>query len=461
MNDKKQVIDVHCHLFFLDYVIKEFYEIVKAMEDGSYPADWDLIENFLKGMSGDSEFIGRLKNEEKDFLTHVVNIGIDAANKEINGGINHALGALGKWVYTFFEKEQETLKILDTLNDFISWETVFWDIYQENAKKVWNTTQEVIVAPKMMDVYYMFAKPATKTENPATTPAPNMEELDIESVIANVSSFVAESLTAIEEYGKDPLSLIVDAVGFLFDRRDMECFTTDGFRHQWGRILDLKEQKEGLVYPFFAVDPRRPNIVEEVKAGVGPDKDFHGIKLYPRLGYHPQTPVLMEIFKYASENDIPITYHSSTGGFPPETIGNFEWPHGDFTSPKNWEPIFAQYNNLRVNFAHFSYSGEDKAKSKEWRDTIVGLMEKYPNVYTDISCYVAEASAKEAKEYFDANKVIQERMMFGSDFNITAAVGTWLEDYMKLWKQEGGTVFNAQEMEKLSQVNTANFLNLN
>lgn len=67
---KKKIIDVHSHLFFLDYVLKEFFELVKAIENGTYPVDWDLVTNLLKGLQADSDFTERLEEEENDFFSN-------------------------------------------------------------------------------------------------------------------------------------------------------------------------------------------------------------------------------------------------------------------------------------------------------------------------------------------------------------------------------------------------------
>lgn len=85
--------------------------------------------------------------------------------------------------------------------------------------------------------------------------------------------------------------------------------TIDSFNEQIAELENLKNSSKNTVFPFLAVDPRRSDIFSLVKEKVGKDKSFHGIKIYPSLGYLPSNHVLMEIFKYCEKEKIPVTTH--------------------------------------------------------------------------------------------------------------------------------------------------------
>ena len=81
-------------------------------------------------------------------------------------------------------------------------------------------------------------------------------------------------------------------------------------------------RKYGGVYPFLAVDPRQPGILDYVKKRVGAGKDFRGVKIYCPMGYSPTDPLLFGrdgnddcLYGYCVSNAIPVTTHCSPKGF--------------------------------------------------------------------------------------------------------------------------------------------------
>jgi len=88
------------------------------------------------------------------------------------------------------------------------------------------------------------------------------------------------------------------------------------------QLIEVSKRYKNRVFPFLSVDPRRPAILDFVKEYVGPDKPFHGIKLYAPTGFSPTDPILFgrdtdddSLYRYCVDNGIPITAHCSPGGF--------------------------------------------------------------------------------------------------------------------------------------------------
>src|SRR5688572_2692722 len=82
---------------------------------------------------------------------------------------------------------------------------------------------------------------------------------------------------------------------------------------QHEELWHLAQTSGGQIIPFYAADPRHEDIVERVKNNLARDK-FQGIKIYPNLGYKPDHPKLMEIYKLCIEGDFPVMTHCSPGG---------------------------------------------------------------------------------------------------------------------------------------------------
>ncbi|SFN63588.1 hypothetical protein SAMN04487989_102157 [Bizionia echini] len=94
------------------------------------------------------------------------------------------------------------------------------------------------------------------------------------------------------------------------------------YMKQLEELLQVTKNNKEQLLPFIFVDPRRitdPSIningfsyERFVKKNLT-RRHFHGIKLYPALGYFPFDKHLIETYKFAQEHQIPITTHCIEG----------------------------------------------------------------------------------------------------------------------------------------------------
>jgi predicted TIM-barrel fold metal-dependent hydrolase len=256
-----------------------------------------------------------------------------------------------------------------------------------------------------------------------------------------------------------PLMMDFDFGGKLFGA------TLDTFHKQ---ILELKLIKarfanEGMdcIFPFLAADPRRPNLLKLVKQLVKPSQAFHGIKVYPPLGYLPSHPVLMEVFSYCADFRIPVTVHCipdssihcrirklPVKGIDPGSGAKIDremsFRSADdctnyFTDPANWGPVLDRFRNLVLNFGHFGgfcpVKKDDRTYSRrtnkpvkssleeQWRKTIEEYIRKYPHVYADLS-YIMATIPQQEEDVRLLNRLIDDpvtgnRILYGSDYYMT------------------------------------------
>ena len=203
-----------------------------------------------------------------------------------------------------------------------------------------------------------------------------------------------------------------------------------GYRKHMTDLMRLSAAHPGQVFPFLAVDPRRPGIVEFAKQQVGPKGPFFGVKVYPPLGYLPDDPELQEIYSHCLEHDLPITVHTQISSF-----GN-PVPGGDaqakkYANPKFWTEYLKddKHKALRLNFGHFGgyemlqdyVYGTNHCGDDNWTRTIVEYMTQYPNVYADVSAYAEPDAGKLVHDLFampDLPAEVRDRLMFGTDFVI-------------------------------------------
>jgi predicted TIM-barrel fold metal-dependent hydrolase len=202
---------------------------------------------------------------------------------------------------------------------------------------------------------------------------------------------------------------------------------------QHEELLSLAECYKPQIIPFYAADPRHPDILERVRNNLSRGK-FEGIKIYPNLGYKPDDPKLMEIYKLCIEGNFPVVTHCSPGGIWKYGLSGEERRAN--SEPLNYKRILDTpgYQMLKLNLAHFGGAEEWKKhlggraepnQETPWVRTIYEMITSgnYPNLYTDIS-YTA-FTPKVQGLYIDlidylrvllSHPLVRKRVLFGSDY---------------------------------------------
>jgi predicted TIM-barrel fold metal-dependent hydrolase len=278
----------------------------------------------------------------------------------------------------------------------------------------------------------------------------------------------------------------------------------NGFRVQIEQLEDLKNNPkyQGRIFPFLAVDPRRPGILEYMKQNVGKGKKFIGVKLYCPNGYSPTDPLLYGsdnnddcVYKFCEDNKIPITAHCSYGGFATfvssveitgdiydsankklkhlnKELYNFKYAVlKDFGTaikeralalnhPQIWEKVLQKYPALYLDLAHFgggdrlamALDGTDDKESGNWSAKIMELILKYKNNYTDVSCYSEFETLRKLKGS-EIYKKIKGKILYGSDFYLLLLFENDFANNIEQFK----TVF-ANDFDVISRDNPGKFL---
>lgn len=199
---------------------------------------------------------------------------------------------------------------------------------------------------------------------------------------------------------------------------------------QHDELAALAAAHPGLVIPFAACDPRLPGAAAEVRRCIT-DLGFRGLKLYPRLGYAPDHPVLMrEIYPLLAARGLSVVSHCSRGG----VTGNTGRAQADAVSaPMAFAPVLRAFPRLQVNLAHFggqadweAYIAEGfdpyRAGHDNWLLQIRQMIESgdFPNLWTDVSytLFQSEAFLPFLRLFLDHPRV-RARVLFGSDFYMT------------------------------------------
>lgn len=422
--------DAHCHIFTLKFALKEIKSLLWQIHKGEY------------------QYIKYDKSENDDSSTQ------ESGHKE---GLLEFLKQLYEILSSVMGTEQENL-----------------DFMQKEAEEVFPDTDFAII-PLMMDVFYMFTTALGKGEN--VTKADTLkaiyheDNLDHELAAQNEWKHILNELKkhiSTRENSKKDLqeiieneidrihSIIDDEINYtlkseksLFSFFDRYGFhKTSGFCYHFDKLSKLVSEREGELYPFLAVDPRRENMIDCIIEGEhilnGP---FTGVKLYPRMGYHPQCTPMDKLYSFCEKERIPIITHCGYEGFPP-----FEgWKYSDFGNPENFRDVLNKYPNLKINFAHFGSGSENY----EWAETIVDLIDCFSNVYSDFSCYTADKDIDYALYLWRKYPKTHKKVMYGTDFDVmyyTAPVT--MEEYVQRFIDH----FSDNDLDLMMTKNVERFL---
>lgn len=239
----------------------------------------------------------------------------------------------------------------------------------------------------------------------------------------------------------------------------------------------LRQDNPDIVIPFLHTDCRSGNMVhlflEYVENGY-----WGGVKMYNSMGTMPTDNRYNYIYSTLQRINKPIIAHCTYGN-PiyyrggkkklKELLGDLydsELSEKDncckFTDPLNWEKVAKLYPNLRICLAHFGGSQHWKEWSKNPNDkknlvnVILGVLERNPNIYADISFTLNDKSLYPMFYKLmtrDEYSFIRERVLFGSDWYMNKTECTerqWADD---LEFSIGSEMFN-----KIARENTHRFL---
>ena len=378
----------------------------------------------------------------------------------------------------------ESLFSWSRLEDIVKW---FFDLgaavssYETNYQNLAEACRKglnlpsadgLIVAPLMMDIFYMFGPPAGRPAEEIKAGRPvrgkkrprgaedrEASEAAFKRSQKRVIALAAEGAAAPKAKGRLAgvyVSLKAERAAAVsaaeIDRIFREARSkkaekgvmrgltagreiSRGFKNQIDALIELQANHAGSVFPFFAVDPRRRGVVDMAIRGipewnggkplVTPRGPFFGIKLYTRLGYLPEN-VPDELYRYCAVNQLPITVHTSAGGFPPGS----DWEYAGYATPNHWQAVLEKHPTLRLDFAHFGNG------NPEWVRQILDLMTRYPNVYADLACYTDAEERSEAWRIWSSGGIIRDRLLFGTDFVVSSLTQVLsLEGYFAAFRE--------------------------
>jgi predicted TIM-barrel fold metal-dependent hydrolase len=286
----------------------------------------------------------------------------------------------------------------------------------------------------------------------------------------------------------------IDAVPFKMYSSETDHYET------WDKQVQRTEQamlaNPLQLLPMFHYDPRRWQLAlngnQEVYEQVGEKGLYLGYKMYTAQGFRPwepRLPILADFYAECAKRGTPILNHCTPEGASTFDAGDFyDFTHPNdgpedqrqkdtirdalkpepaiiqlqatyghipdnkaiikqtyfeecFVSPKAWEEVLKQevngqsLHNLYLCLAHF---GGRKPTGKKWAADIMEMIQKYRNLYADIS---SSFGYPEFREYFldlirkdetaDTRVKLKDRILFGTDWYMTLLVKVDYLEYVE------------------------------
>jgi predicted TIM-barrel fold metal-dependent hydrolase len=266
--------------------------------------------------------------------------------------------------------------------------------------------------------------------------------------------------------------------------------TLDGI--DWYR----KIRPKGLLefFPFLGINPEAHSldfIQEILSIYVRTDRStawnpriakplqrFRGIKLYPPLGTDPwpSEPEKLEkitsIYRFCELHKLPIITHCDDQGFR----GVNSKLAQQYTSPASWIPVFENFPDLKIDFAHYGKQYnivlkpslrallENSFTSDPWFSELMELMRRFKHVYADFSFSGTDPRFYEQLHHFMDTcedpalvETIATHSMFGSDFSVNLAK---VESYSNYYRIFETSPFSSSQIQRFASENPIRFLGL-
>lgn len=183
-----------------------------------------------------------------------------------------------------------------------------------------------------------------------------------------------------------------------------------------GKIYDWNSYAPELFLTGIAVwDPNESDISYLEKELEEGRLDVVGEIATQYGGYAPNDPELDKYYKLAVKYDVPLLIHCGA------LAGQSKAYNVTDGNPLLIEPVIKKYPNLRIWIENASYP---------FSQEIIALMNRYPNVYTDVSTITWLIPRREFHSYLEKLIIagLGKRIMFGSDQMIwPEAIGLGIE----------------------------------
>jgi hypothetical protein len=184
-------------------------------------------------------------------------------------------------------------------------------------------------------------------------------------------------------------------------------------------VVNAARRHPDVLIPFASVDPNRPDAAVRARELIE-EQGVRGFKFHPTLqGFSPNDHLAYAMYEVLTELRVPALFHSGQTGIGAGTAGGggLRLQH---SNPMLIDDVAADFADLTIVIAHPSFP---------WQDEALAVATHKANVYIDLSGWPPKYFPPQLVQY--ANTLLQDKVMFGSDFPVLLP-DRWLADFANL-----------------------------
>jgi len=170
-------------------------------------------------------------------------------------------------------------------------------------------------------------------------------------------------------------------------------------REQNRIFADVAERHPNRFWPFFAIDPRRPDAVEQFREAIF-DWGMKGLSLYPAAGFYANDPVCFPLYEKCAEWKLPVILGSGAGE-----------AHWECSQPMYIASAAEMYPDVKFVMAHCGL--------ESWEQALLAARLLH-NVYADFSMHQWKLKMRPQRFYNWLRDMLDEagpwKMMWASDW---------------------------------------------
>lgn len=220
----------------------------------------------------------------------------------------------------------------------------------------------------------------------------------------------------------------LDAIADMYRAAKMAAvvFTVDASTSLGHKPNSSEEIAEGaarnndVLIPFGSVDPLQGTAAIDRARMLFEDYGVRGFKFHPTLqNFDPSADAFAPLFETIEEMEVPIVVHTGQTGIGSGLPGG----HGlrlSLSNPMLLDDLAARFPALQIIMAH---------PSVPWQDEALAVATHKANTWIDLSGW--------SPKYFpanlvrQANSILQNKVLFGSDFPLITP-DRWINDFANL-----------------------------
>lgn len=185
-------------------------------------------------------------------------------------------------------------------------------------------------------------------------------------------------------------------------------------------IAETARANSDVLIPFGSVDPHLGRAAAREVHRLADEHGVRGFKFHPNVqAFHPNDRTVYVVYEAIAEHGLPALFHTGQTGIGAGTPGG-GGIRLKYSNPMEVDDVAADFPDMPIILAHPSFP---------WQDEALAVATHKPQVHIDLSGWSPKYFPPQLVRY--ANTLLQDRVLFGSDFPMITP-DRWLSDFDKL-----------------------------